>query len=239
MRKESKIFLIDNENIGSAWIQLFPIVHKGDMIYVFYSENSSKISLEEVESLKENSNLYCIEKCYIGENAMDFQLVSYLGFLAKTREKTKFYIVSKDKGYNPVTRFWHERNRNVARFSVDEIQRLHKISLDNEKTSASIFKMRQICGEMDINELETNYLRFLQGKNLNDVYKELIKTYGEMNGRYFYQNFKKYIKQECSQNKEENKNENGNDDEKKSELKGSNNIEKHLKLNALVGNLSS
>ena len=57
-------------------------------------------------------------KCNPGKNGLDFQLVSYLGYLLKTASKSNYVIVSNDCGFDAVVRFWQERGMSVSRTNV-------------------------------------------------------------------------------------------------------------------------
>ncbi len=47
-------------------------------------------------------------------NALDFQLVSYLGYLIAMAPKNEYYIVSQDKGFKSAVVFWKDRGISVA-----------------------------------------------------------------------------------------------------------------------------
>lgn len=47
-------------------------------------------------------------------NALDFQLVSYLGYLIAMAPKGNYFIVSQDKGFKSAITFWKDRGINAA-----------------------------------------------------------------------------------------------------------------------------
>ncbi len=47
-------------------------------------------------------------------NALDFQLVTYLGYLIAMAPKHNYFIVSQDKGFKSACQFWKERGINVS-----------------------------------------------------------------------------------------------------------------------------
>ena len=85
-------------------------------------------------------------KCYTGNNALDFQLVSYLGFMMKTGAKTQYIIVSNDTGYDAMVRFWNDRERNVSRLSQAEL--IRSVKQKTEKIPAK--QEKQTDGEIEI-----------------------------------------------------------------------------------------
>ncbi|MDE6751321.1 MAG: hypothetical protein K2J59_00920, partial [Eubacterium sp.] len=112
------VFLIDYENESGnvlAGISLLGLKRNDEIIF-FYSKNASQLTMDlhkELESVKAKK-LY-IEAEPGKKNALDFQLVSYLGACIKEYPKKKYYIVSKDGGFNCVCRFWAKRRVDVKR----------------------------------------------------------------------------------------------------------------------------
>ena len=77
--------------------------------------------------------------------SLDFQLVSYLGFLMKTGAKTQYIIISNDTGYDAMIRFWSDRERNVSRLSQAELirsvkQKAEKASIEKVSTGKNLIK---------------------------------------------------------------------------------------------------
>lgn len=61
---------------------------------MFFTENSAGISYRELSYIINYREHLEFIKCAKGTNALDFQLVSYVGYLMKTGAKTKYIIVS-------------------------------------------------------------------------------------------------------------------------------------------------
>lgn len=122
-------YLIDFENVGEAGFHGVENLKKGDRIIVFYSEKTCKnFPLEILRNITKQGAGADWIKAEVGtKNALDFQLSSYVGFLAKgiinnrkasensffdasknTMQKEPIYIISKDNGYSPLVPFWEE-----------------------------------------------------------------------------------------------------------------------------------
>lgn len=111
-------FLIDYENDDGDMLNGISLLglKRNDEIILFYSENTSRLTMNlhtELESCK-------AKKLYIEvepgkKNALDFQLVSYLGACIQEYPNKKYYIVSKDGGFNCVCKFWAKRKVDVKR----------------------------------------------------------------------------------------------------------------------------
>lgn len=133
-----KVYLVDTENVGAVWKHLFQLAANTDDILLFYTENTPFLSYNDLEYILSYRERFTMMKCYTGNNALDFQLVSYLGFMMKTGAKTQYIIVSNDTGYDAMVRFWNDRERNVSRLSQAELirsvkQKTEKVPAKQEK----------------------------------------------------------------------------------------------------------
>jgi hypothetical protein len=125
------IFLVDFENVHINGLKGIKSLTKDDEIVIFFSENGNE-TIEVIRELRDNIQYAKIVKNT--QNALDFQLSSYLGYVVhkvecdKTLDDTQFVIVSKDTGFDCVIGFWKSTpfvkhlkiNPNVVR--VDTIK---------------------------------------------------------------------------------------------------------------------
>ena len=80
-RVQRTTYLIDSENVCDAWIQLLPELKKKDRIIVFYTDYTANLAAECVSMLADYKGYEILwEKCFTGNNALDFQLISRLGY---------------------------------------------------------------------------------------------------------------------------------------------------------------
>ena len=128
-------FLVDSENVNDNWLMLFDMADEDDEIIVFYTKKSPHMSYMSVIRLMENNKINIrFEESYEGTNALDFQLVSYMGYLmgcagsfsenkcdAASAESCadEYIIMSNDTGYDPAVRFWKDKGFAVRRFNVN------------------------------------------------------------------------------------------------------------------------
>lgn len=110
------IYFIDSENVNDAWIVLASKVTDADELLVFYTAKSPHMSYEKVIELTSVSTrpINWI-KCVEGTNALDFQLVTELGYRIAVEKDAKFVIVSNDNGFDAVVRYWKDRGSEVLR----------------------------------------------------------------------------------------------------------------------------
>lgn len=118
-----KFYLVDTENVGSVWVDLIPTLGKQDCLLLFYTVNSSGISYEDLLKLAGQEEKYEMIQCFTGRNGLDFQLVSYLGYLVKSNAKAEFVIISNDIGYDAVVRFWNAKDISVSRVKASVLHR--------------------------------------------------------------------------------------------------------------------
>lgn len=118
-----KIYLVDTENVGSTWKDLLPIKMGADQILLFFTENSPNVSYSDLQLILQFPDHFEMIKCNPGKNGLDFQLVSYLGYLLKTASKSNYVIVSNDNGFDAVVKFWQERGMSVSRMNVHHVLR--------------------------------------------------------------------------------------------------------------------
>ena len=109
-------YLIDFENVASNGFEGLELLDDGSELLIFYSEQHSTISITVHQELERSR----IRKTYMpiktgGKNALDFQLVSWLGYEIAKNGGEQFVIISKDTGFDAVVDFWQKRNVNVSR----------------------------------------------------------------------------------------------------------------------------
>lgn len=74
-------FLVDSENVNDNWLMLFDMADEDDEIVVFTQKITSHVIHVSHQAYGNNSINVRFEECYEGTNALDFQLVSYMGYL--------------------------------------------------------------------------------------------------------------------------------------------------------------
>ncbi len=111
----NKTYLIDSENVGDCWIQLLGTVAPEDDILVFYTQKSPHMSYKNVILLKESAREPSFIECCEGNNALDFQLCTELGFRICEDAARDYIIVSNDNGFEAMVKYWRQRKVSVRR----------------------------------------------------------------------------------------------------------------------------
>lgn len=118
-----KIYLVDSENVGDIWVPLLVASQAEDEVIVFYTQKSPHMNYENVRMLKETDKEADFIKCFEGSNALDFQLVSELGYRLHENQECDYVIVSNDTGFDAVVRYWSQRKMPVSRLSGKDCYR--------------------------------------------------------------------------------------------------------------------
>lgn len=119
-----KIYLVDSENVGDIWVPLLVFSQEDDEVLVFYTTKSPHMNYENVRMLKETEKEADFIKCFEGSNALDFQLVSELGYRLSQNADREYVIVSNDTGFDAAVRYWSTRKMPVSRLSGKECHRM-------------------------------------------------------------------------------------------------------------------
>ena len=112
-------FLVDYENVKEKGLEGFFSLKRRDTVYVFYSVNQQKISMEFIQTLRKGFFNPKIEYVYVkaGKQSLDMQLSSFLGYLISENGTfaCDYTIVSSDRDFLHVLDFWNDRiGKNVV-----------------------------------------------------------------------------------------------------------------------------
>lgn len=104
------IALIDYENVNSSGLKGVENISSKDRLIIFYKENSTitMSSHKKLESTKANKEYICVKKST--KNALDFQLVAYLGVLCSKDPTQEYVIISNDGGFDSAIDFLSDFN---------------------------------------------------------------------------------------------------------------------------------
>lgn len=114
------VYLVDMENVALRWVSYLQTATAEDEFLLFYSKNTTcSLTFPIIQMLFDSkAKIRCVP-CYVGENAMDFQLCSELGFCIAGDKTAKYAIVSADTGYDPVVKHWQDMGISVERMVPD------------------------------------------------------------------------------------------------------------------------
>lgn len=200
----SKTYLIDSENVGASWIDLLLKAEDGEF-FIFYTQKSPNIDYDHVINLISSGKKPTFIPCHEGKNGLDFQLVSYLGYLLHTEDSGEMIIVSNDTGFDAVTKFWKERGQRVARKSPTDLLKKAKKeesvlvsddSDDNAETSPvlpveSADPKEELNNNAEVDEKELfTIINCLGKKSYSAIHNACIHFYGTTKGEDIYKKLK-------------------------------------------------
>ncbi len=116
-----RVYLVDTENVGSIWVKILEILKEHDELLLFYTDNSPAVSYQDLQKVLGFTDRFEFIHCYAGRNGLDFQLVTYLGYLVNSTPDAEYVVVSNDMGFDTVVKFWTERELRVIRLNAARI----------------------------------------------------------------------------------------------------------------------
>jgi hypothetical protein len=174
------IFLVDFENVHIGGLKGIKSLTKDDEIVIFFSENGND-TIEIIKELRDDIPYAQIVKN--SQNALDFQLSSYLGYIihrAKCEgflDNTQFVIVSKDNGFDCVAKFW-----NDSPF------------VKHLKIYPNIIRAENIQGALTADKATIEDI-IGTSATLNDFHSAVVKKYGMPLGGTIYNDNKAKVKE--------------------------------------------
>ena len=109
------IYLIDFENVHSDGLKGIERLAENDICYVFYSEHAGVLTFNIHKKIIESrAKIYYVEAQVGMKNALDFQLVSYLGYMIREDQEASYCVISNDRAFALVADFWKKKGVEVA-----------------------------------------------------------------------------------------------------------------------------
>lgn len=109
------IYLIDFENVHSDGLKGIEQLAENDICYVFYSEHAGVLTFNiHKKIIDSKAKIYYVEAQVGMKNALDFQLVSYLGYMIRENQEASYCIISNDRAFALVADFWKKKGVEVA-----------------------------------------------------------------------------------------------------------------------------
>jgi hypothetical protein len=109
-----RIFLVDMENVHK--LTNINKLTANDKLILFYSDNTPPMPMDTIKAIVDTNVSFELKRVHLGvKSALDFQLSSYLGYLIATYPEAKFIIISKDKGFDVVKKFWQTKKKPIIK----------------------------------------------------------------------------------------------------------------------------
>ena len=109
------IYLIDFENVHSDGLKGIEQLAENDICYVLYSEHAGVLTFNiHKKIIDSKAKIYYVEAQVGMKNALDFQLVSYLGYMIRENQEASYCVISNDRAFALVADFWKNKGVDVA-----------------------------------------------------------------------------------------------------------------------------
>ncbi len=116
---QTRVFLVDYENVKNQGLNGILKLTENDTVCIFYSEKADSMTFGLHRRLMQTKANVKYQKVDVGtKNALDFQLVLYLGYVisvnqSKGNTDCLYYIVTKDKEFLCLKNYCHRFHAEV------------------------------------------------------------------------------------------------------------------------------
>lgn len=194
MEENKKIYLVDSENVGDLWVtHIMALAKEEDEIVVFYTQKSPHMGYDTIRKLLASEREVDFIKCSEGKNALDFQLVTELGYRLGKCEDVEYIMVTNDTGFDAVVQYWQNAGKNVRRFNAKYCQnQYNKMMVEAQLKKETVSKTQDTdaketieIGKEEVStdviensreELEAQQLEFQSVEVLSEVDSSQPKT---------------------------------------------------------------
>ena len=128
-------YLVDYENVKTGGLNGISRLTAEDHVIIFYSENANRLTFDLHQRLMASpAKIEYREVSVGGHNALDFQLVTYLGYLIANDRGGQYMIISYDRGFEYVVGFWRKEGLQIGLFPYlkDPAYALSRVSGQND-----------------------------------------------------------------------------------------------------------
>ncbi len=188
-------YLIDYENVKTHGLDGIGNLGKEDHVAIFYSESADTLTFGLHRRLMECRADISYQKVETGtKNALDFQLSSYLGYLiCENRQRdTRFYIVTKDKGFTALVNYWARKEipvklvvdiagRDEMKEKDELTARVEKVLADKAAVPTVVRIIQQYKTKQGINNALLK--QFKDNKRASEIYTALKPLLADKKGR--------------------------------------------------------
>lgn len=193
-----RVYLIDTENIGRVTLSELEQLRDNDIAIIFESDQSFKLSFEDA-LLIDQQKICSIKTVNGSRNAMDFMIATVLGHLVTESKDRIYIIVSRDKGYDEIVKYWKLQGLYVFRqecvyFDTSEInERAHRIKKLTLKELDHLYGSNvEIKNNEDILR---KYIDFRSNEDVHAIAQEIFNSKNIRSSTYIINDMLKYNKQ--------------------------------------------
>jgi hypothetical protein len=137
--------LIDSENVKPEYIE--KLQHEHFRVVVFVGANLKRLDFPIVNAVQSlGSNGSYVQISSHGPSALDFHIAYYIGKLSAAHPEAYFHIISKDKGFDPLSKHLRDQKIFCSRWaSVLEIPLVKSANTIFSRQRAADFYEKRIA----------------------------------------------------------------------------------------------
>lgn len=156
-------YYIDYENVHNEGLKGVQKLQQEDKLHLFYSIKADTLKIDVVRQLMDCPATISFDKIVNGvENALDFQLITAL--MCNYSAEEKYYIISRDKGYDAAIEMAGKQNRdNIYRCRDIEGAIKHQDGLGIDESDQEVI--------VDLGDLASDYQ--VEDKTLSEEMPEV------------------------------------------------------------------
>lgn len=180
-------YFVDYENVKTTGLNGINKLEQNDKVCILYSENADTLTFGLHKRINESKATITYQKVEVGsKNALDFQLVTFLGYEIANSNGEKYYIVSKDSGFNSVCNYWKRRRIDIS--LVADLTGLN-IKQEQDQFTEEISKL------VTDKEIAKDVVEFIvKYKTKQGINNALVKKFKSKQGGEIYQAIKPLLK---------------------------------------------
>lgn len=198
-----KLYMVDQENVGGSGIHGMSSLHSEDKVIIFCNHIMKSVPFAthiEIVNSKAQVEYKVIERC--GPNYLDFQLVTYLGYLIAQTHYEEIVIVSKDKGYEAVVDFWRDKGLRIHRQSnIKEEESKPKQSKAVKPDTKVLKALLKDKVKLTPAEYKKVYAVFQESSEKMEFHERLCRELGQDNGDKVYKALRQAFAQSLPERK--------------------------------------
>lgn len=207
-----RIFLVDYENVNSLGLNGIDKLKRSDKIVLFYSDSASTISFAVHDMIMKKQ--IRIEKYKLNQsdkNALDFQLVTYLGYWVANHQNrdNEIFIISKDKGYLSAIEFCSEvlKKKVLLKPSIavaigtdieehiteEDIAEAQRLGIAEDEYESIMNELIINIPKPECKEIISNIIRYIHSTDDRIRFNNaIVKEYGTEKAKIYYNAVKQY-----------------------------------------------
>lgn len=117
----STCYFVDTESVHNRWGHLLKMITPKDTVLAFFHNNCTPMTAGFINALlKSGAHVELISRIQKSHSsaAINFQLVTELGYRIASKPDMTYVLVSENTEYDPLIEYWTNKDANLSRFNI-------------------------------------------------------------------------------------------------------------------------